>query len=266
MKNVDIIVKQILVHKTIRRVLVCLAIIIAIAVILYLIPQGRSYFSRRTIRQMGASISSHGILAPFFIIFLIFLSTAIPPLPLPVPLIEITAGLLFGFFPGFLTVWIGQILASVFAFFVTRILGKRFLRKFLSNKYISPYGEFVRKKGPLAVIMIRATMSAPFNIISFISGLTEMTPVTFTFATALGTIPEAALFAFIGTILKTTRIRLSYVFIFLVILGFAGPVMTYFILKFFHPPAKNHLKPNPLIKDAYLKRRFGTKGHNRKLL
>jgi len=222
----------------IRKFLFILAGIIGTALVVYLIIRGRRYFSRRNIRQMQNVINSYGSWSPVAIIFLIVISTAIPPLPLPIPLIEMAAGLIFGFGEGFLLVWISQIIGSVAAFIMTRMIGKSIFRRILENRIFNFYRRYIHHKGPLAIFTIRATMASPFNVVSFLAGLTQMHVAEFTAATVLGTIPESVLFSYIGSLLQHTRLRLWYIFILTVVLGAVGPILMYVESKYLNPDGK----------------------------
>ncbi len=224
--------KKIRNNPTVRKILLSIAILIGVAIVVYLIIQGRHYFNRRGIRQMQTVINSYGSLSPFALIFLIVISTVIPPLPLPIPLIEMAAGLIFGFGEGFLLVWVSQIIGSVAAFVMTRIVGKSIFRRMLENKIFNFYRRYIHDKGPLAIFTIRATMASPFNVVSFLAGLTQMKILNFTIATILGTIPESLLFSYVGSLLQSTRLRLWYIFILTVLLGAIGPIFMYLESKY----------------------------------
>lgn len=225
-------------NTTIRKILISLAILIGIAVVVYLIIQGRHYFSRRSIREMQTVINSYGSWAPIALVFSIVISTLVPPLPLPIPLIEMAAGLMFGFGEGFLLVWFSQIIASVGAFIMTRMIGKSIFGRLLENRIFNFYRRYIHNKGPLAVFTIRATMASPFNVVSFLAGLTQMKIRNFTIATILGTIPESLLFSYIGSLLQSMRLRLWYIFILTVILGAIGPILMYLESKYLNPDGK----------------------------
>ena len=215
----------------VRKVFWVTVIILIVIVLVYIGLQGGQYFTRRGIRQLQLFIRSYGPISPLIVVILIIASTAIPPLPLPIPLIEIAAGLLYGFFAGFLLVWFSQVVSSLVAYWMTRILGRRFFKKLLSNNIFNFYRRYINQKGPLAVFVTRATLAAPFNVVSFLSGLTQMNVWQFFVATALGTIPESLLFTFVGSIIRSTRLSLWYVFILIVILGAVGPVLTYAVIR-----------------------------------
>jgi len=223
-------------------ILKIVALVIIIGVSVYLIIHARQYFNRRLVRQMQRMIASYGVWSPFVVIALIFISTAIPPLPLPVPLVEIAAGLLFGFGEGFLLVWIAQMVSSLFAFFSTRLVGRRFIKRLLEYKLFVPFKAYIEEGGPIAVLITRATMAAPFNIVSFMAGVTSMNAGEFTLATAVGTLTESALYPFIGSVLRQTRLSLWRIFIVVVLVGAIGPVVTYAVMKILQSKRKLRAK------------------------
>ena len=223
-------------------VLKILGLIVIVGVTVYLILHARRLFNRRLVRQMQRMISSYGVWSPFVVVILIFVSTAIPPLPLPVPLIEIASGLLFGFGEGFLLVWIAQMISSLFAFFATRFIGRKFFRRILEYKVFAPFKDYIEEGGPIAILITRATMAAPFNIVSFMAGVTSMKMGEFALATAVGTLTESLLYRFIGSVLRQTRLSLWRIFVVIVLVGAIGPVVTYAVMKILQSKRKGKSK------------------------
>lgn len=222
-------------HSRLKWVLIVSFTIITILVSIYLIVNGRRYFTRRGIFSIQKELNSFGGFSPFMLFFLILLSTIVPPLPLPIPLIEMAAGLIFGFWYGFILVWISQIVSSLMAFLGTRYIGSRVMKGILKFRFFHFYQNYLEEKGPIAIFAIRFFMAAPFNIISFLAGLTHMETTNFILATAFGTIPEAILYSYVGFLLQSTRLRLWYIFILVVLSGAIGPLITYIMLKYFQP-------------------------------
>jgi uncharacterized membrane protein YdjX (TVP38/TMEM64 family) len=220
-----------------HRIILILTIIVLITLAVYSIISGRQYFTRRNVRVLQTDIKSYGPLSPLILFFLVIISTLIPPLPIPIPLIEISAGWLFGFWPGIILTWISQICASLSAYGVSQYFGRGFLKKILNVQFLDFYRSFIKKKGALAILIIRATMACPFNV-SFLAGLSSMDFLKFTQATAIGVIPETILFVWIGTLLQHSRIRLWYILILLVILGIL-PILTTAIVKLFQNKRKS---------------------------
>jgi len=208
--------------------LLFISLIIVIAVVAaYFLFHSSNYFNRRGIRQIRNYIQSFGIFSPMIVIFLVFLSTAIPPLPLPVPLIELVSGVVFGFIGGALIIWISQIVASVFAFYIAKFFRKKFFgMSIIKDKKWNFYREYLNKKGAFAIFLIRFAMAAPFNIISYLAGLTQISFLNFIFATALGTIPESLLYSFIGSQIRTLHIKIFYLSILVILIGSIGFIFT----------------------------------------
>jgi len=181
---------------------------------------------------MQILISSYSYFSPLVVMFLILISTVIPPLPLPVPLVEIAAGVVFGFWQGFFIVWFSQIVSSLFVFYLLRYFHKNFFGKILKNKFWNSYRQFLDQKGALAVFILRTTLSAPFNIVSYLAGLTKIKNSSFTIATILGTIFEAFLYTFIGSKISNIHFSFKYLSLLIVFTGVVGFLFTFVVMKF----------------------------------
>lgn len=200
------------------QLIIAIAIILTVVAAIYAIINGRHYFNRRSLRQLQGEITSYGIWSPFIIFFLIFINILIPPLPIPVPFVEIAAGVIFGFWPGVIIVWISQVLSSIATYIFSKHIGKLFLRNLMRSNFLNFFRQFIEKRGAFAIFVIRATMSAPFSV-SYLAGFMQVGLLGFTGAIMLGAIPETVLFVYLGTLIQHTRIRLWYIFTFLVILS-----------------------------------------------
>ena len=218
------------------RMIIVIGIILTIIAAVYAIITGRHYFTRRNLLQLQTAISSYGVWSPLIIFFLIFINILVPPLPLPIPLVEIATGVIYGLWPGIILIWITQVISAVTSFVISKYIGKLFLKKLIQSKFLSFFKRFIEKKGALAIFVIRATMSSPFNI-SYLAGFMQIGFIGFMIATALGIIPETVLFVYLGTLIQHTRIRLWYVFIGLVVVGIL-PFTVLLVSKLF--PKKEH--------------------------
>lgn len=219
------------VFKKHRTLVVLTLVVIATIVVVILVSQGKNPVSRGSIRFIRSLINSFGNFSGLAVIFLIVLSTMIPPLPLPVPLVEIAAGLVFGFVPGFFICWIGQIVSSLTAFYFARYFGKSILKRFINNKFLDSYREYLTEKGPLAIFIVRATLANPFNVVSYLAGLTNMSLSKFLIPTALGSITESLIFAFVGSRIRMFYFQLWYLFAFILITSAIGVIGTYIVIK-----------------------------------
>ena len=196
------------------------AVVVTLVAAIYGLVNGRKYFSNRTLRQVGTEIKTFGIWSPLVIFSLMLLAALVPPLPIPMPFLEISAGIIFGFWPGAVLILISQIASAIACFSLSKRIGRMFVEKIVNLPVFAFFKQFIEKKGALAVFVFRATMSCPFNI-SYFSGLISMDSNNFFWASALGSIPETTLFVYIGTLIsQRVRFRLWYVFIILLILNY----------------------------------------------
>jgi uncharacterized membrane protein YdjX (TVP38/TMEM64 family) len=213
------------------RVVKILVLVVLAAVAVFLALHARQFLNRRLVLRMDHTLVSFGAWAPVAVVGLILLSTVIPPLPLPVPLIEIAAGVLFGFSEGFYLVWIAQMIASLFAFWATRVVGQKLFKNLLENRWVAPFRHSVQEGGPLGVLLLRATMAAPFNSVSLAAGITRMKVGEFALATGIGVLIESTLYPWVGSILRRAHLSLGPVFIVIVTVGALGPIATYAVTK-----------------------------------
>src|SRR5579859_310727 len=188
-----------------KKIIIFTIIVIVVIALLILFFQSKHPFSRRLVRDIQNILEEFGDYSPVAVVALIVVSTLIPPLPLPVPLIELAAGIELGFWKGLLICLIAQAISSCLAFWFARFIGKRIAKRFTKSKFFDFYKDYLKRSGPKAVLIMRATMLSPFNVVSYLAGLTEMKFWPFLAATVLGSIPEAVLFTFVGSQIKHIR-------------------------------------------------------------
>lgn len=218
-------------NKKVQKSLKIIGSVLLAILVVYLIFAGRRYFTRRGIRQIQTLVKSYGTFSPLVILFLIFISNVIPPLPIPTPLVEMASGYIYGFLPSFFLVWISQIISSLAAYAIAKFIGKRVFKKILQNPVVIFYQKYLKEHGAAAVFITRTTMSSPFSIVSFLAGFTDIGFWRYAMATIFGTIIESALYSYVGSIIRVTRLRLWFVFIIVVVLGALGPIVTYAVMK-----------------------------------
>jgi len=194
---------------------------------LFFLLKNYNVLSRRSLRVLQKYILSFGIWAPFIIVLMILLGTIVPVLPLPTPLVELISGLVFGFWKGLLIVWLGQIISSFVAFGIVKFFDKTFIHKWLSNKRWDFYKDFLNRKGVTAILITRGTMTSPFNIISFLSGISSISSLSFLWATAVGVIPETVLYSLIGSQLRNLHIRFVWLSIAILTISLLGFGITF---------------------------------------
>ena len=112
-----------------------------------------------------------GSLGPLAIIAIIIIETVIAPIPGTI--FPIVIGVLYGVWPGILYAWIGNVVGSVIAFFISRKLGRPFAEKIVSKDKIEKYDKFLHRNKTL-IWLIYAIPIFPIDIISFVIGLSNI--------------------------------------------------------------------------------------------
>lgn len=120
----------------------------------------------------------------------------IPPIPHQV--LGIVGGMLFGFKFGSFLNWFGRTLGATIAFLLSKRYGRPFVQKRVSKKTFAKFENIV-DKGRFLIILIYILPLLPDDEISYILGLSDMSPGTFLFIIALGSISGSAFTAGLGS-------------------------------------------------------------------
>lgn len=148
------------------------------------------------IRSFGESL---GIWLPIsFIIFYAGLSVFFPTTPLMA-----LAGLLFGFWYGFLYTTVAGFVSAMFVFFLSRHLGRDLVDDFLSArsfKLLDRYHENIAHHGVLTIALLRLTPVMPFPMLNFLMGVSKISAKNYALGTFLGLIPSHVLTVYFGTL------------------------------------------------------------------
>ena len=116
----------------------------------------------------------------------------------------------------------GLIAGSVIAFFLARWGGRPIVERMLGEKWTTRIDGWVVNHGGKAILLTRLVPVMPFDLISYISGVTPIKFRTYIIATVLGAFPRCLMLAFLGAIggdfLKALGFTLDLIFV----LGICG--------------------------------------------
>jgi uncharacterized membrane protein YdjX (TVP38/TMEM64 family) len=113
----------------------------------------------------------------------------------PRTVLAAAAGLTFGAAWGALYVLAGALVGAVVAFAVGRVLGRDFVR---SRPMPTRVDRLLRRRGLLSVVTVRLLPVAPFGLVSYLFGTTEISMGAYLLGTALGIAPGTVVFAVVG--------------------------------------------------------------------
>jgi uncharacterized membrane protein YdjX (TVP38/TMEM64 family) len=161
--------------------------------------------SNGTVDDLVTLIQSWGIGAPIVSILLMVLQAYIAPIPSF--LIAGANGLVFGTLSGVLISWVGGMLGAMGTFYLARLLGSNFVKKYVkSDTLIQKVDEISQKHGMKVVFIGRLLPFISFDFLSYAAGLSTMKPWRFFLATAIGMIPGTTAYVLLGNqILKYSR-------------------------------------------------------------
>lgn len=117
-------------------------------------------------------VEDRGILGPFVFILVMAFSVLFAPIP-NIP-IFIAAGLAWGTLLGFAYSMAGMMLGSVMAFYVSRLLGRRYLPRLIGRKMADRIDGMVDTFGGRVVFWARMMPVVNFDWISYVAGMTAI--------------------------------------------------------------------------------------------
>lgn len=173
-------------------------IIIVILVVLCIVIY-KLFLRGITAQSIRNWVNSFGILAP---IAYIGVWVILPIFFFPVPILALAGGLSFGFLEGTILTLIGAMINSTIMFILANVLAKDMVTKYLSNKLPAKWwNKFYRaekKEGFIIVLICRLIPIMPYNVINYISGLTNIKFGSYFIATLIGITPGTVIFLNVG--------------------------------------------------------------------
>ena len=153
------------------------------------------------VEQLMAAIQSWVISHPSSAVFIVTASIVLGILLLlPLSLMFMLAGLLFGLSKGFFVAWVALLLASSAAFWLGQTFARPWIeRKIQRNALFMSIDRAVHRKGLLIVLLTRLVMVIPYQLLNYSLGLTQVSFRNAVLGTALGSIPPVFLFVYLGT-------------------------------------------------------------------
>ncbi|UQK60553.1 TVP38/TMEM64 family protein [Ezakiella coagulans] len=170
-----------------------IAVIIAIAVASFFVVRNIS------LEEIKTWVLGHGAWAA-----VIYIATFVilPIFFFPVPVIVLAGGTIFGLFKGSLYTMIGVLINTPIMYFIGRFLLKDFVHRFVNNhmsaKLRSALKSTNQKVLSLVLFIIRLSPIFSYNLVNYISGVTEINFFPYILTTIAGVLPGVIVFINIG--------------------------------------------------------------------
>jgi len=137
-----------------------------------------------------------GAYAALILTFLQFLQVIITAIPAAIT--SFASGMIYGVWGGTLISAVGTALGTVVTFYLTRLLGRRVLTLFVSQKNIDKMENFMDADTSTLVMFILFIIPSPKDFFPFFVGLTNMKAWKFFLISFLGRIPGMFLTSYLG--------------------------------------------------------------------
>ncbi len=123
---------------------------------------------------------------------------------------------------------IGLIIGAVIAFYIARIGGKPIVIKLIGEKWVNRVDKWVEKNGVKAILISRLIPVIPFDLISYVSGVTSMDFKYYLLATIIGSFPRTLILASMGISAKEILNFIGVGIELIIVLGIIGfIILTY---------------------------------------
>jgi uncharacterized membrane protein YdjX (TVP38/TMEM64 family) len=120
---------------------------------------------------------------------------------LPGGVLSIGGGFFFGLWWGFLIVLVGNVTGAAIAFFISRWIGRRWLRrKLFRNQTLEALEPAVEREGWKIILLSQLPPIFPTSLMNYLYGLTTIRFRTCILWIAIGQAPGLFLYAYLGTL------------------------------------------------------------------
>ena len=122
----------------------------------------------------------------------------------PVSVLTLGAGIIYGFWGGILLVLIGNGVSAFISLLITRYLLRDWAAKYFARSpKMRALQTAVEKEGWKIVCLTHLSPIMPFSLINYAYGLTNISAGEFLLATVLGSVPSTCIYVYLGRFLGT---------------------------------------------------------------
>lgn len=169
-------------------------------------------------------------------IFYILIFTILPIFFFPVVIIVLVGGALFGIWKGSLYTMIGVVLNTPIMYYMGRFLLKDFVRNFVDNHMSEKLSSAIysdnQKVLSLVLFIIRLSPIFSYNVVNYISGITEINFFYYLLTTFAGVVPGVLVFNYFGeAVLNPKSKEFMYSILFLISLVIISAIISKVFLK-----------------------------------
>ncbi len=120
----------------------------------------------------------------------------IATLGLPITVLSVVGGALFGAMRGMLLAWTGAMIATVTAHLMARSIGQDSVRRFLGRHHL--LGQLRKRSDFWTLLRLRVLPVAPFAVLDYVAGFVGIPLRILLLATAIGVLPTVVAYGYAG--------------------------------------------------------------------
>ena len=159
------------------------------------------HWLRHSFRLLIDWIPSLGVFGP---LVLVLVDAIVCLIFLPGSAVTLAAGFLYGTAAGALIASAGSTLGAAAAFLISRFLVRTWIEsRMATHPTFIALDRAIGREGFKIVLLCRLCSLIPFDVTSYVSGITKVSFRKYIFATFLGRLPETLMFAYLGTTVKS---------------------------------------------------------------
>ena len=167
--------------------------------------------------QFQQYLLSLGTWAP--IMSCLLMIAAATAIPVPVTIVMIVNGLVFGIWRGTVISFIGTLAGAVAAYIIGAGLGRAIAERLLPPSSLHAAERLMAKRGRWAIVLGRWVPGIPCDPVSYAAGMMHMPIVPFVLLTSVGLIPANLATAFLGAETATSMRLGSWLVVLLLAVG-----------------------------------------------
>lgn len=142
--------------------------------------------------------------------------------PIPSEALLAFAGAVMGLYDVVIFGGLGLIIGSIIAFYIARRGGRPIVVKIIGEKWTRIMDDWVSRNGTKAILFTRVVPIIPFDLVSYVSGITPIKFQNYLVATVIGAIPRTLFLAYLGSMLGSVFVSFGGTIEIVFVIGIVG--------------------------------------------
>jgi len=123
----------------------------------------------------------------------------------------------------------GLLAGAIIAFLISRYFGRKIVLKLLGEEWIDEVDEWIDDNGTKAILIARLVPLIPFDLISYVSGLTKIGFKKYLIATIIGMLPRIIFLVYLGSTAKSVLSIIGLGIDFIIAFGTLGIILIIYL-------------------------------------